>query len=125
MRGIKTKKSSKWKILVAFLFLVLVLGVVLNSVRKVYNKKIGAEEALVKMNDRVYELQKREKELNDSLERLKTQVGLAFEMRRKLNVAEVGESVAIIVEEEIPIVPSTIKISNWQKFKNFVVNLFK
>jgi hypothetical protein len=94
-------------------------------VRKVYNKKIGAEEALVKMNDRVYELQKREKELNDSLERLKTQEGLAFEMRRKLNVAEVGESVAIIVEEEIPIVPSTIKISNWQKFKNFVVNLFK
>ena len=77
------------------------------------------------MNDRVYELQKREKELNDSLERLKTQEGLAFEMRRKLNVAEVGESVAIIVEEEIPIVPSTIKISNWQKFKNFVVNLFK
>ncbi|NLE07581.1 MAG: hypothetical protein GX627_03155 [Parcubacteria group bacterium] len=125
MRGIKTKKSSKWKILVAFLFLVLVLGVLLNSVRKVYNKKIGAEEALVKMNDRVYELQKREKELNDSLERLKTQEGLAFEMRRKLNVAEVGESVAIIVEEEIPIVPSTIKISNWQKFKNFVVNLFK
>ncbi len=125
MRGIKTKESGQWKRWVVFLFLVLVFGVLMNSVRKVYNKKVGAEEALAKMNEKVYELQNREKELSDSLERLKTQEGLEFEMRKKLNVAEVGESVAIIVEDEVSTTPVVVKLSTWQKFKNFWSNIFR
>jgi hypothetical protein len=125
MHGIKTKESGKWKRVCVFFILLLVFGVLVNSVRKVYNKKTESAAALARMEKEVADLKNRQKYLAGDLQKLKTIEGMAFEMRKKLNVAEAGESVAIIVDDGKPTETSPIQISGWQKFKNFVVELFK
>ncbi|MEK7634836.1 MAG: hypothetical protein AAB446_00140 [Patescibacteria group bacterium] len=125
MRGIKTKDNNKWKKIAAVSALFLVLIILANSVRKVYNKRVESEATLVRMKNELKNLEDRQKNLSASLERLKTVDGLEFEMRKKLNVAQAGESVAIIVDSPEPTMTSVVQISGWQKFKNFVVGLFK
>ena len=125
MRGVKTRESGKWKRLIIFLILLIIFGVLLNSVRKVYKKKESAEKALVKMNADLKELEERGQFLEDSIEKLGTSAGLDFEIRKKLNVAASGEMVAIIVEEEQSVTTSNQKISPWQKFKNFATTGLK
>ncbi|MCL4387329.1 hypothetical protein M1307_02955 [Patescibacteria group bacterium] len=125
MRGIKSKKENKWKRIAVFIALILVFGFLLNSVRKIYNKKEEAQKVMARMEEEKAKLKEREKFLNDSLARLETTEGLKFEMRKKLNVAEVGESVAIIVNEEQTSSASNSEISPWQKLKDFLVGLFK
>lgn len=125
MKGIRSKKENKWKRIAVFLALLLVFGFLLNSVRKIYNKKEEAQKVMARMEEEKAKLKEREKFLNDSLARLETTEGLKFEMRKKLNVAEVGESVAIIVNEEQAIPASSSKISPWQKLKDFLMGLFK
>lgn len=125
MRGIKNKKENKWKRLGIFLLLLLVFGLLLNSVRKVYNKKEEAQKVLARMEAEKNKLEEREKFLKESLAKLETSEGIEFELRKKLNVAEVGESLAIIVEEEPTASVQGLQISPWQKLKDFLINLFK
>lgn len=125
MRGVKTKENSKWKRLSIGLVLLVVLAFLLNSVSKVYNKKEEAQKVLSRMEEEKAKLEKRSQFLKESLAKLQTRGGLDFEIRRKLNVAEVGESVAIIVEEENSTTPPTPSASFWQKFKNFFIEWFK
>lgn len=125
MRGVKTRAGNKWKKLGVFLILILLFIVLLNSVNNVYKKKKGAEEVLSRMQGEVKVLTEREEYLKESLERLATTEGIKFEIRKKLNVAEVGESVAIIVTEEKDSSTKLLKTSPWQKFKNFWTELFR
>ena len=125
MRGIRNKKENKWKRMVIFLALLLVFGFLLNSVRKIYNKKEEAQKVMARMEEEKTKLQEREQFLKDSLDKLATAEGLKFEIRKKLNVAEVGESVAIIVNEEQAPATQNLPISLWQKIKDFLVELFK
>ena len=81
------------------------------------------EKALAQMQAEKLELENRNNFLEDSLEKLKTKEGVEFEIRKKLNVAEAGESVAIIVEEESIEVTPKLKISFWQKVKDFFKNI--
>lgn len=122
MRGVKTKENTKWKRIGLFLLVFLVMILLLNSVKNVYKKKIEAEETLARMNSEVAELQDRKNDLNQSLERLKTEEGMKFEMRKRLNVSEHGESVAIIVNDESKNSVKTEK-TFWQKTKDFFANL--
>ena len=124
MRGVKSRDSEKWKKLAIFLVLLLLFGVLLNSVRKVYKKKESAEKALARMQSEVQTLTEREKFLEDSLLRLSTDEGIKFEIKKKLNVAEVGESVAIIVESDESVTTPSSSISPWQRLKNFFSDLF-
>lgn len=124
MRGIKTKQSGKWRRVALFYLLVLVLVMLLNSLFNVYEKKKGAEEALVKMGDDLKELGEREKYLEGYLDRLSTKEGVEFEVRKKFNVAEAGESVAIIVEEEVAPNDTEAKETRWQRFRGFWSGLF-
>jgi len=125
MKRIKNRDDGKWKRLGTFLVLFLILGLLLNSVSKVYKKKQEAEKILVRMEEQVAELEKRDQFLKDSLEKLSTEEGIEFEIRKKLNVAEVGERVAIIVEEEATLPTSNTAISSWQKFKNLWSGIFR
>ena len=111
--------------MVIFLALLLVFGFLLNSVRKIYNKKEEAQKVMARMEEEKTKLQEREQFLKDSLDKLATAEGLKFEIRKKLNVAEVGESVAIIVNEEQAPATQNLPISLWQKIKDFLVELFK
>jgi len=124
MRGIKTKESGRWKRIAIFVALLLVIVVLLNSVHRVYKKKNEVKEALTQMQAEKMELENRSEFLKDSLEKLKTTEGVEFEIRKKLNVAEVGESVAIIVEEEPIETTPTPQTSPWQKIKKFFEGLF-
>lgn len=108
-----------------FLVLLLIFGVLLNSVNKVYKKKKGAEELLTRMEGEIQTLKDREQFLERSLSRLETDEGLKFEIRKKLNVAEVGESVAIIVDEEDSPTTQTPELSSWQKLKDLFKGLFR
>jgi cell division protein FtsB len=125
MRGIKNKESGRWKRLIVFIILLIIFIVLLNSVNNVYKKKKETEKALTHMKEEVAKLEDRDQFLKDSIEKLKTKEGIDFEIRKKLNVAQVGESVAVIVDEKIssPTPPPTI--SSWQKFKDFFIWLFK
>jgi len=107
------------------LILFLILIFLSNSLNNVYQKKKEADVALTRMKERVADLQNREEVLKQSLARLDTIEGMKFEIRKKLNVAEVGESVAVIVDQEEKATESGYFISPWQKFKNFFSWLFE
>ena len=123
MRGIKTKENGRWKRVAIFVALLLLFGVLSNSVYKVYQKKKEVEKALAQMQAEKLELENRNNFLEDSLEKLKTKEGVEFEIRKKLNVAEAGGRGAIIVEEESIEVTPKLKISFWQKVKDFFKNI--
>lgn len=125
MRGVKTRGGDKWKRVGVFFVLLIIFGVLLNSVGNVYKKKVNAEKALSQMQSEITELENRQKFLTESLARLDTQEGLKFEIRKKLNVAQAGESVAIIVDEETSSTTKPSTVSSWQKFKNFFSGLFE
>jgi hypothetical protein len=125
MRGVKTKDKELRKRFVIFFVLLLLFGVLLNSVRKVYKKKENAEKALVRMEEERKELENRKIFLDNSLSRLETEEGIKFEIRKKLNVAQAGENVAIIIPDENSDSAATTTPSVWQKFKNFFSGLFE
>jgi hypothetical protein len=99
--------------------------VLVNSVRGVYQKKKSAEEILVRMEKETSDLKNRDQYLKASIERMATKEGLEFEMRKKLNVAQAGEGVAIIVENGDSSTTTDTQISAWQKFKNFWIGIFR
>jgi cell division protein FtsB len=125
MRGIKTTGEKKWKKLSIFFVLLLIFCIMTNSARKVYNKNVEAQKKLSQMQEEFKNMEDRQKFLSDSIQKLGTNEGIAFEMRKKLNVAEAGESVAIIVESSKPTTTPVVIISSWQKFKNFWTSLFR
>jgi len=125
IRGIKRKEGNKWKMVAGFLALLLVFGFLLNSVRNVYQKKELAQETLARMEKQAADLQSREAFLAESLQKLNTEEGMNFEIRQKLNVAQAGESVAVIVDNSAPALTPQPIISVWQKIKDFLMGLFK
>ena len=125
MRGIKSRGIERWKRLGVFIFLLLILLILLNSVRKVYNKKQNAEEALARMQTDVTKLEGREQDLKASESRIESSEGLEFELRKKFSVARPGESVAIVVESEDASSTLSLTDSLWQRFKNFFTDLFE
>jgi len=125
LRGIKNRESGKWKRLALFFVLLVVFAVLLNSVNNVYKKKKEAEDTLARMKNQIAELQNRGQTLEDSINKINTKEGIEFELRKKLNVASVGEKVAIIVEKPEDTSTGTSEISPWQKLKNLFLDLFK
>ena len=118
MKSLRSRDHTKWKRLGIFLLLFLVFGVLSNSVRKVYNKKESAEKALTRMDQDVKELEDRKSYLETSIARLGTSEGIKLEIKRKLNVSEPGERVAIIVDDSVSSTTETSEPSFWQKIKN-------
>jgi hypothetical protein len=125
MRGLKNKSEHTGKKVAIFITLLVVLCLLVNSVYKVYTKRVEAEKTLARMQEETKVMDEREKELEASLQRLVTDEGMALEMRKKLNVAAVGEKVAIIVDDNKSAPAPVAQISFWQKLTNFMVELFK
>jgi hypothetical protein len=125
MRGVKSREVNKFRRIAIFFVLLIIFIVLVNSVFRVYKKKKGAEEVLIKMQEEMILLEQREKNLGASLARLETDEGLEFELRKKLNVASEGESVAIIVTEEVEDKDVVPEKSSFQKIKERFKQLFK
>lgn len=124
MRGVNKKGNSALKRLFVFVFLFSLLIILGNSTRKVYNKNKDAEKALVRMEQEIQELNDRKQELKNAQERLKTQEGIEYEIRKKFSVARAGEQVAIIVDDTSTSTNSAQTPSSWQKIKDFFSNIF-
>lgn len=124
MRGVKSREGSKFRRIIIFFVLLVIFFILANSVFGVYKKKRGAEEVLVKMQEEMMILEQREKNLEASLARLETSEGVEFELRRKLNVAFEGESVAIIVTEEGETKDVVPEKTYFQKIKENFKKLF-
>lgn len=124
MRGVNKKGNSALKRLFVFVFLFSLLIILGNSTRKVYNKNKDAEKALVRMEQEIQELNDRKQELKNAQERLKTQEGIEYEIRKKFSVARAGEQVAIIVDDTSTSTDSAQTPSSWQKIKDFFSNIF-
>lgn len=124
MRGVKTKNSGRFKQVGLSVLLFILFSVTLNSAYGVYEKKRDAELALNKMQQDLVELEERETFLTESLGELSTEEGLKFEIKKKFNVAQVGESVALIVDDTNTTTTPNTSLSSWQKFKSFFKNLF-
>jgi hypothetical protein len=125
MRGIKTKERDRWKKITLSAILLIALIFLLNSVRKVYEKKREVDKALTQMEMEVAELEKRGEHLEYSLQKLSTREGMEFEIRKKLNVAQAGENVVVIVDKEGTTTTSELPTSLWQKAKRFFRELFE
>jgi cell division protein FtsB len=125
MRGIKNREGGKWKRPAAFVILFIILIILLNSVKNVYQKKKMAQETLTKTEKEISDLKNRDQFLKESIEKMATKEGTEFEIRKKLNVAQAGEGVAIIVDQNTSSSVQTTAISSWQNFKNFFSWLFK
>lgn len=125
MKGLKNKNTGKWKRLATLPLLLIVLGVLINSVWNVYQKRESAQQILTRMEKEAADLENRKIFLKESLAKLNTTEGIEFEIRKKLNVAGAGEGVAIIVEEEQAKQVTRETLSSWQKIKNFFVWLFE
>jgi hypothetical protein len=125
MRGLKNREQGKWKKMALFGVLFLTFVFLSNSVHNVYKKKKAAGEALTRMEQEKTKLEERDRYLKESLARLSTSEGMGFEARKKLNIAEAGESVAIIVDQVASTSDESGTSSTWQKIKNLFSNLFK
>ncbi|MEX2014211.1 MAG: hypothetical protein WD896_02555, partial [Parcubacteria group bacterium] len=66
----------------------------------VMDKKWASSERLKDLEDKATALILREEELRESVERLGTEEGIRDEIRERFSVAQVGEHVAVIVEDE-------------------------
>lgn len=87
------------------------------------NKQVA--EAMQKMEREIEELKGRQIELIMFQERLKTEEGIEYEIRKKFGVARPGESVAIIVEDNSTTTATLGESGFWQKLKNFFSSLFE
>ncbi len=114
-------KYDKLKKISIFILLFFVFSLTLNSLRGVYDKYKEANLALNRMNNRKVELGNKEVDLSNSLERLESEDGRRFEIRKRLNFSEVGESVAIIVESE----GAEEKYKQNKSFFDKIKNIFK
>lgn len=125
MRGLKRRGGDQYKKLALFTGLFILLILLGNSTRRVYNKKEEAGLALVRMEQEIGDLEERESELRSEQAKLKTDEGIDFELRKKFNIAREGEGVAIIVDESPGQDEQSDSATRWQKIKSFFGSLFE
>ncbi len=119
MRGVNTKSKEKLKKILTFFLLLVLLMLLGNSVRRVYIKKNGAEQALARMKAEIEDLKSRQESLEQFASRVETSDGVEFELRKKFNVAGNGEKVAIFVDESNASSTQKKSQSIWSKIKGW------
>jgi cell division protein FtsB len=86
---------SKWFLVV----LAIALFFVVRGTIRVYRNYSVASEDLDKVKEDIQTLQKRNAELDVSLEHLQTEEGKDYEIRKKLDVVKPGERVIQVIDE--------------------------
>jgi cell division protein FtsB len=123
MRRNKDKNENLKKI-ASVVVLSVIFVVLVGSVYRVYSKEKMTREALEKAQNELAETGERKEFLTASIGRLQTEEGMEFELRKKFNVSEAGERVAIIVEEQATGTVNSFEKTFWQKMKDFFGELF-
>lgn len=110
---------SKATLIALFVIIIFIARAVLG----VYYKQKISEENLLIANNKITELESREKMLNSEIEWLKTDKGVEEEIRKKFMVGKAGEQVIVIVDEDRSNkngeVDNGERKSIWDKFIDF------
>ncbi|PIT96993.1 hypothetical protein COT82_00180 [Candidatus Campbellbacteria bacterium CG10_big_fil_rev_8_21_14_0_10_35_52] len=90
------------------------------SVFDMYKKERDTRLKRIEQKNILYELEKREKDLNDEIERLSSEKGIEEEIRSKFEVGKEGESVILIIDnpEDKNMKNNNTKKSFWQRLKD-------
>ncbi|HEY4494693.1 MAG TPA: hypothetical protein VJC02_01160 [Candidatus Paceibacterota bacterium] len=101
MSDFNKKKKYKKYLLSPFtlLFLLIILSVLLKAVFGVYKKERISIEYLEREKIELSKLVDRKKNLEDSVNFLKTEKGIENEIREKFRVAKEDESIALIIDD--------------------------
>jgi cell division protein FtsB len=119
------KQKQWWRVLYSPLVIVVLLGLVILLSQEVYERYMIEREMAtrrVEVERRVEELRARRDALGEKVEYLSHERGIEAEMRRNFDVAQEGEKVVIILDDEskssiepIP-VPPTVPPVPWYRF---------
>ncbi len=93
----------------------------LRSVWVVYTKYRESNTLRMQSYARLQELESRERELSDRIQRLDTDQGVEAEIRSKFDVAKKGEQVIVIVDDTVSTSTPPASHSIW----SWIVNIFK
>lgn len=108
---------------ITLVVLVVVVGLLLNSVWNIYTKERETRIVRKNLEREFLELQEREELLREEIERLKTPRGIEEEIRSKFEVSKDGEKVMVIVDPTKDKETQIYKRKNsfWSKFLNFFI----
>ncbi|HEY4504086.1 MAG TPA: septum formation initiator family protein [Candidatus Paceibacterota bacterium] len=122
MFSFKKKKTYKKIIYSPFAIfaLVIVLAFFLKALWGVYKKEQMSAEYLEREKSELQKLEKRQNNLAKSVDYLKTDKGIEAEIRNKFRLVKEGESVTIIIDNEISSTPKNATTS----FSGFWKSLF-
>lgn len=87
--------SSRWTLII---FLILLIFLIRGNIR-IFKNYLHVKEKYNEDLKSYEELKKREIELNKDMERLKTEQGLDYEIRKKLDVSKENERVIKIIDK--------------------------
>lgn len=113
------KKRKIRKILyspIILLTLILLLVILIRGLFGVYKKAQLSARNLERERIELEKLISREKSLASSIDYLKTEQGIEDEIRTKFRVVKEGESVAVIVDKQPPVIPSVSTSTNAGNF---------
>jgi cell division protein FtsB len=96
------------------IFLSIILLILLKALWSAYNKEKLSSENLEKQRKELVRLNDRKKNLEQSVEYLKTDKGIEAEIRSKFRVAREGESLAVILDDDATSTDN-IDIKNYEK----------
>lgn len=123
MLDIQQKRKLRFVMYHKYTLIALSILVVIfmHSTWAIYNKKTESELLMDSSEQRLLDLQTREKDLKEKIDKLNTEQGIEEEIRSKFNVTKENENVVIIVENKEKEASTTDeKVSFWQRIKSFM-----
>jgi len=110
----KKQQAQNWFALLAWMGLILVLGLISRATWNLYRKNQIAQDNLRSSAERAESLKERQATLQDKIAKLKTARGIEEEIRNNFLVAKEGEQVISIVEKKTePVATVTPVIKPW------------
>ena len=97
------KKQSYKKFIyspITVIVLVIILAIFMKALWGVYEKEKISAQYLERERSELQKIEERQKDLNKTVEYLKTDKGIEAEIRSKFRLAKEGESIAIIVDND-------------------------
>lgn len=123
----KNKKSKiySFSIILILIFLSIFFG---RATWNAYGESVQSKDRVTKIKEEFDELSMRTSSLSQGLAALKTEEGIEKEIRKKFSVAKEGETVVVLVDDELDITEDDIEHPEdgfWGNFFQKVVDFFR
>ena len=107
-----------------FIVLVVVTVFLIRGAYGVFQKERETSRDLVKAKQSLAVADARQQELSASIETLNTPQGLEKEIRDRFSVSKSGEEIVLVVDPKEEAKPVLEEKSVWQKFGDWIQNMF-